>query len=67
MRKGNSPVFEGLRPTVGIFSNLLVSVLSDFASRAEHRTVYGIRPYAYGANTVTGTPLTVTVQRPGNL
>ena len=35
---------------------------SLFNARAEHRTVYGIRPYAYGANTVTGTPVTVTVQ-----
>ena len=33
--------------------------------RTEHRTVYGIRPYPYGANTVTGTPVTVTVQWPG--
>jgi len=35
-------------------------------ARAEHRTVYGIRPYPYGANTVTGTPVTVTVQWPEN-
>jgi len=32
--------------------------------RAEHHTVYGIWPYVYGANTVTGTPVTVTVQQP---
>ena len=31
-------------------------------TRAEHRTVYGIRLYAYSANMVMGTPVTVTVQ-----
>jgi len=34
--------------------------------RAEHRTVYGIWLYAYSANTVTGTPVTVTIQQPEN-
>jgi len=47
----------------------LVGWLSTLASRgdrirAEHRTVYGIRPYPYGANTVTGMTVTVTVQWP---
>ena len=30
-------------------------------SRAEHRPVYGIRPYTHGANTGDGYPITVTV------
>jgi hypothetical protein len=33
----------------------------DVVSRAEHRPIYGIRPYTHRANTVTGTPVTVTV------
>ena len=40
----------------------ILHALGPVIPRAEHCTVYGIRPYPYGDIMVTGTPITVTVQ-----